>query len=331
MPEKRNKSKIKSILERGGLIRETGSDSSYDQDFNNPALRNESDIKPIFEVPESAVKVTPAARQPIPGMPNPVFPSGNNTDTEYEQTPEPDAFELERIIAEEVPEPEYYTYEEPVEELETPEPTYAPTPAPPVSSAPLAPPPPAPAPPPPAPEPVPQQRSAFGGLNIFKTGSNTPDEPPVPAPMPQREPQPENYTDRYLNTEELYDALALRSKKTDSVYLIEEYLQTLPDSLPDAQRRDIVNKLINASGFDYDLLMGDGVLRVKMLKEYAERFARHTDDYIAARQAELDELDQQILRTRRLIENRKDLHKKQFFSIEAEAQRLKEILTFISG
>ena len=77
--------------------------------------------------------------------------------------------------------------------------------------------------------------------------------------------------------------------------------------------------------------MGDGVLRVKMLKEYAERFARHTDDYIAARQAELDELDQQILRTRRLIENRKDLHKKQFFSIEAEAQRLKEILTFISG
>ena len=158
--------------------------------------------------------------------------------------------------------------------------------------------------------------------------------PPVPEeryPQPERSPQPENYTDRFLNTEELYNALALRSKKTDSIYLIEEYLQTLPGSLPDTQRRDIVSKLIAASGFDYDLLMGDGVLRVKMLKEYAERFARHTDDYIAARQAELDELDQQILRTRRLIENRKDLHKKQFFTIEAEAQRLKEILTFISG
>ena len=77
--------------------------------------------------------------------------------------------------------------------------------------------------------------------------------------------------------------------------------------------------------------MGDGVLRVKMLKEYAERFAQHTEDYIAARQAELDELDQQILRNKRLIENRRELHKKQFFSIEAEAQRLKEILTFISG
>jgi len=37
------------------------------------------------------------------------------------------------------------------------------------------------------------------------------------------------------------------------------------------------------------------------------------------------------MRTHRLVENRKELHKKQFFSIEAEAQRLKEILTFISG
>jgi len=32
-----------------------------------------------------------------------------------------------------------------------------------------------------------------------------------------------------------------------------------------------------------------------------------------------------------LSESRKGLHKKQFFAIEAEAQRLKDILTFISG
>jgi len=145
------------------------------------------------------------------------------------------------------------------------------------------------------------------------------------------QPQPENYTEKYLDIDELYEALALRTKRTDTIYLIEEYLKTLPDSLPEESRREIVSKIVAASGFDYDLLMGDGVLRVKMLKEYAERFARHTDDYVSARQAELDELDQKILRIRRLIENRRELHKKQFFAIEAEAQRLKEILTFISG
>jgi len=303
MPDKKNESKIMSMLERTGVIRKADSDGSLDTDSGGG-----SDIRPIFDTPDDAVKVTPAARQPVPGMPTPVFPSEQPAEVPVEQ-PQAESVYMEAEIAE-----EESAYEPEVYEAE-PEPVPYQQPAPPPVAQPEQ------------PKPAP----SFGGLNIFRNG-NTPEEAPAAPPVAaEREPQPENYTDRYLNTEELYEALALRSKKADSIYLIEEYLQTLPDSLPDAQRREIVGKLIEASGFDYDLLMGDGVLRVKMLKEYAERFARHTDDYIAARQAELDEYDQQILRTRRLIENRKDLHKKQFFSIEAEAQRLKEILTFISG
>jgi len=150
------------------------------------------------------------------------------------------------------------------------------------------------------------------------------ERPPEPPPV-------ENLTERYLDIEELFEALAMKSKRTDTIYLIEEYLKTLPESLPDESRREIVSKIVAASGFDFDLLMGDGIIRVKMLKEYAERFAKHTDDFVSARNAEVNELEQQIMRIRRLIENRRELHKKQFFAIEAEAQRLKDILTFISG
>ena len=302
MAEKKNESKIMAMLERTGVIRKVGAeDGSLDTDSGN--------IRPVFDAPDNTIK---AARQPIPGMPKPVFPSDipSNVSDDLDD----DIYETEELIDADAP-----VYEAPQYEEEIPEPE------------PYIPPPPPP-PPPPAEPPAPQRAaSAFGNINPFRNGNIQEDAPVIAPSIVDRGPQPENYTDRYLNTEELYDALSLRSKKTDSIYLIEEYLQTLPDSLPDAQRRDIVSKLLAASGFDYDMLMGDGVLRVKMLKEYAERFARHTDDYIAARQAELDELDQQILRVRRLIENRRDLHKKQFFSIEAEAQRLKEILTFISG
>jgi len=316
MPEKRNESKILAMLERTGVIRKVGiEDGSLDTDSS----RSEPDIKPLFNTPDNGIKVTPAARQPIPGMPSPVFPSEKPVDT-IEQTRYEKIEKTEVMIAEEIPEYVAEPYTEVAEPLPPPPPPPPPpTPAPaPQVAAPVA---------PPKPTPV------LSGLNPFRSNTVQEETPPPPPPqvVAERSPQPENYTDRFLNTEELYDALALRSKKTDSIYLIEEYLLTLPGSLPDISRREIVGKLIAASGFDYDLLMGDGVLRVKMLKEYAERFARHTDDYIAARQAELDELDQQILRTRRLIENRKDLHKKQFFSIEAEAQRLKDILTFISG
>jgi len=302
MADKKNESKIMSMLERTGVIRKADAGDAYSTDTSN--------IKPLIDPPADAVKVTPAARQPIPGLITPVFPSENASEPEpVEPITEPteninvyEEFDAIEIPQEPAYEPEVYEEEESPIKHTSYEPSL-PTPS--------------------APEPSPEPPPA-------SSYTPAPYTPPPPA-APERAPTPENYTDRFLNIDELYSALALRSKKTDSIYLIEEYLDTLPGSLPDTQRRDIVNKLLAASGFDYDLLMGDGVLRVKMLKEYAERFARHTDDYIAARQAEIDELDKQILRARRLIENRRDLHKKQFFSIEAEAQRLKEILTFISG
>ena len=153
-----------------------------------------------------------------------------------------------------------------------------------------------------------------------------------PAQVQSQQPSPDgSIIERYLEIDELYDALNVKPKRTDTIYLVEEYLQTLPDSLPEESRRAIVGKIVAASGFDYDLLMGDGVLRVKMLKEYAARFAQHTEDYVSNRNAELEELGRQIDMVRTLIEKRRELHKKQFFTIEAEANRLKEILTFISG
>jgi len=157
---------------------------------------------------------------------------------------------------------------------------------------------------------------------------------PVEPAVYGRTPEPPaaaDHADRYLDIDELFEVLSLKTRRTDTVYLIEEYLKSLPDSLPDESRREIVRKIVTASGFDFDLLMGDGVLRVKMLKEYAEKFARYTDEYVAARNAELAEIEQQSLSIRKLIETRRELHKKQFFAIETEAQRLKEILTFISG
>ena len=159
--------------------------------------------------------------------------------------------------------------------------------------------------------------NAFGGLY-----AHTRPEKPVEQPV-------DDYAERFLDIDELYEVLSLKSNRTDTIYLIEEYLETLPDSLPDESRRDIVSKIVAASGFDYDLLMGDGVLRVKMLKEYAERFALYTDDYISKRQVELDALEQEIKRVNKLIDDRRDLHKKQFQAIEAEAKRLKVILAFI--
>lgn len=363
MPDKQNDKGFMAMLERKGIVRKSGAEEEpADMSPADAQPRNEADLRSLLNQPDGdAMKVTPAARQPVPGFSTPILP-GDKTDQDtrgtntapvgtavpIRQDTQTGRMEREGGASSAAPgsgssnqdggsakdgamrpaaSPKSGTSPESFEALKQ----------------------------------VGSPGQGWGtsgnitGIDPFKEINTTGDKPaagpvaqPAQATQPPQAPRPpqpqqtplerapekpavDSYTDRYLDIEELYEVLSLKTKRTDTVYLIEEYLKALPDSLPDQSRREIVGNIVAASGFDYDLLMGDGVLRVKTLKDYAERFARYTDDYIAARNAELNELEQQSMRIRRLIENRKDLHKQQFFVIEAEAQRLKEILTFISG
>ena len=366
MPEKKSENKILSMLERAGVIREKAEPETPTRNTGSSRQTSpvEPDVKPIFNAPRTNVNVTSATRQPASGISTPAFQSSTpirtvsiepeiktviREDPVVEEVIDIPSYDSQAFATEtsppieDVPIVETPLVETPVVEMpiivETPvveTPVIVETPvveAPVIVETPVVEATVVETPVVPAPVPVvpPQPTLSTEHMAPPLSEASRFRTEYVPTLEQEREPQPENYTDRFLNTEDLYSALALNSKKTDSIYLIEDYLNTIPDSLPNSSRREIVNKLLAASEFDYDLLMGDGVLRVKMLKEYAERFAQHTDDYIARLQTEVDELNQQIVRAQQLMENRKELHKKQFFSIEAEAQRLKEILTFISG
>ena len=349
-----------AMLERRGIVRKTDDDDEQvEAEAAADRPRPDTDIRSILgQQADDGPKITPAPRQPVPGMVNPIMPGSQpqpvqSTPPQPVKPAEPDSPQLAKPS-----EPEQTPPVKP-QEPERPQPVKPPEPERPSSvrppepelSQPVKPPEPA------RPEPAKPQEAAPPFGRFGATGSTPAPTAPAPLTSAARPATPaapfdpiaalgsiesivsekppeapsDNYTDRYLEVDELYEALAIKSKRTDSIYLVEEYLKTLPDSLPDESRREIVTKIVAASGFDFDRLMGDGVLRVRMLKEYAEKFAQYTEDYVNDRNSELDALEQQIMRVRTLIEGRRELHKRQFFTIEAEAQRLKEILTFISG
>ena len=335
MPDKQNDNKFMSMLERRGIVRKADSEEeSTEPEPVSVRTRPEADLRSLFGTPTNEfTNVTPASRQPVPGLSNPIMPGERKAQAEREQPPPIE----ERAAREEpkpvpAPEPEPPRPIDPQVEPKTveikEERVSRERPEPFVERIPRE-----------GPRPVEQQRPPlfFTRSDPFKDESPKTEEPAAAPPerpifvQPPEPPPPVDYTERYLEIDDLFEVLALKSRRTDTIYLVEEYLKTLPDSLPDESRREIVRKIVTASGFDFDLLMGDGVLRVKMLKDYAEKFAQHTEDYVAARNAELAELEQKSIGIQKLIENRRELHKKQFFAIESEAQRLKEILTFITG
>lgn len=136
--------------------------------------------------------------------------------------------------------------------------------------------------------------------------------------------------DQYLEIHQLYDMFHMKVGGVDSVYLLEEYIKTLPDSLPAELRRSIIMRIVQASGFDFDRLLSDGIDRVSKLNDYAAEFASHTDGVVNQQNGIIAELERQIEMVRGVINERINLHKKQFLTIENEAQRLKEILDFIT-
>ena len=324
MPDKQNDNRFFAMLERRGIVRKVD-----DEDESLGAIIPSADKTPDTEMPPAngfnAPTITHAARQPIPGMLNPIFPSGQSepaaaapaaplSEPELEAPPEGHPMpDIQQYAEPQHAEPQYaeqqyaeqpYSVSEPTatDYMEIQSMQYAETPADPISQA--------------------FQPSEGAESEMLRTllDSNQPAAPAVA-----------NHIEKYLDIVSLYEALSLIAEKTNSIYLVEEYLNALPDTIPHESRREIVNRLVSVSGFDVDSLVRDGVLRVKTLKDYAERFTQYTNEFISGYEAELDDLEQQMMRIRRMIEDRRNLHKKQFFTIETEAQRLKEIITFISG
>jgi hypothetical protein len=143
-------------------------------------------------------------------------------------------------------------------------------------------------------------------------------------------PQSGTNTDQYLDIDRLYGAFNMKTEGTDTIYLIESYISTLPETLPAELRRSIILKIVAASGFDFDRLLSDGIDRVSQLNDYSARFASRTEEIVERRNVEIDALERQIQQIREAINERKNLHKRQFLTIESEAQRLKDVLDFIT-
>lgn len=167
---------------------------------------------------------------------------------------------------------------------------------------------------------APEKRTVIAGSSLSSLGDGFWDDAPS---------EPEA-VERFMEIDALYDLFQMKADGVDTVYLLEEYIKTLPDSLPADLRRNIIVRIVQASGFDFDRLLSDGIDRVSKLNDYAAEFAARTDAIVTRQNETIADFERQIELVRAVISERKNLHKKQFLNIENEAQRLKKILDFIT-
>jgi hypothetical protein len=138
-----------------------------------------------------------------------------------------------------------------------------------------------------------------------------------------------NVEPEFLGVDEIYGRLQLDYDKRKSIFMVNEFLSALPDSLPTDVRRKSVRDIITASGIDINNLIDDAFRRLDALNTVLESQMNKTEEIIANNNRAIAELENQIMEIRKKITERKKMQEDQKSAIEYENQRINYIVQFI--
>ena len=138
-------------------------------------------------------------------------------------------------------------------------------------------------------------------------------------------------SEKFLSISEILKEHIENTPGGNALYHIEDYVRTLPDMIPEASKRDIIAKIIVAANLDIKNMKNDAVKRMDILSEYAGNCSKSTDAYVFSRLDEVDKLQERIDRLREEIKIRHEMQEQQITAINNEMQRLKTIVSFLSG
>lgn len=133
-----------------------------------------------------------------------------------------------------------------------------------------------------------------------------------------------------LGVDEIYARQGLNYDKRKTIFMVNEFIQALPESLPIEIKRTSVKNIVAASGINLNELMNDAYIRLETLNQTLQGQIEATEGIIERNNQSIEALEAQILEIKKANTER---HKKQEESknaIEYETQRILNIVQFIN-
>lgn len=139
-----------------------------------------------------------------------------------------------------------------------------------------------------------------------------------------------NVEPEFLGVDGIYGKLQLDYDKRKTIFIVNEFLSALPDSLPTDIKRKSVKDIIMVSGIDINNLMDDASRRLDALNTALESQLNKTEEIVANNNRAIAELENQITEIRKEVTGRKKKQEDQKSAIEYENQRITNIVQFIN-
>jgi hypothetical protein len=137
-------------------------------------------------------------------------------------------------------------------------------------------------------------------------------------------------SERLYTVAQIYENKQLDYDKKRTIFMVEEFINALPESLPIEVKRESVKNIIAASGINLEVLMDDAYKRLETLNQELNMQLNVTDDIVRQSNAAIAELESKILEIKKQISERKKGQDESKFGIDYETQKILNIVEFIN-
>ena len=136
--------------------------------------------------------------------------------------------------------------------------------------------------------------------------------------------------DKNLSVNEIYALNRIENGPLNTVFLLENFINALPQNLPyDVKKATVIN-IVNASSSNLEQLLSEGETRVRVLNSFMEDFQLSLSGNINEYKTEILKLTKQIDHFKVLIHDKETLLEEQKNVIKYESQKINNIIDFFN-
>lgn len=140
-----------------------------------------------------------------------------------------------------------------------------------------------------------------------------------------------NKYDKQIDITEIYSLYNLDTNTPNTVFMLENLINALPQNLPDDVMKQTIRNIIVASNINLNELLSDGEHRLKALVELMNDYYIETNNEISQCKAEIAKLSTLINGYQERIKTKELMLQEQSNLVKSENQRIENITNFFSN
>lgn len=134
-----------------------------------------------------------------------------------------------------------------------------------------------------------------------------------------------------LTIEEIYLSYGIENSNVNTIFMLGNFINALPESLPHEVKRESIINIINSSNINLDKLISDGSKRLNVLKQFSKEHYDSINGIIQNYKDEIERLSKLVNDYKEQIQINENLLNEQDNIIEYESKKINNIIRFFGN